>query len=114
MRNWTIETVNCGSVGNIKLGNLKVMFNEHDGVEAIKFIKTSILSGITRSKWVKGVTLDGLSNWEGGDLIQDALSEVSIDDREFIMTGITPKEWDSVYDEEKHTLVTTNNNITKE
>jgi hypothetical protein len=92
-KDWSIETVNCGNVGNIHFGNLKVMFNEHDGVVAIKFVKTSPFTGITRSKWVKGVTLDGLSDWEAGELIQDALSEVSVDDREFIKTGITPLEW---------------------
>jgi len=75
---------------------------------------TSIISGITRTKNIP-VTKSQIYNWKiAGVLIQNAMPEISVNDREFIMTGITPEEWDSVCDEEKHTLVTTNNNITKE
>jgi len=35
-----------------------------------------------------------------GMLIQDAMPNVSVDEREFIMTGITPEEWDSTFNEE--------------
>lgn len=31
--------------------------------------------------------------WLSGMLIQDAMPNVSPDDREFIKTGITPEEW---------------------
>lgn len=33
--------------------------------------------------------------WQGGLLIQYAMPNLSADDREFLMTGITPEEWDA-------------------
>jgi len=32
--------------------------------------------------------------WCAGTLIQKAMPQLSPDEREFIMTGITPQEWD--------------------
>jgi hypothetical protein len=32
--------------------------------------------------------------WKGGMLIQDAMPNLSADAREFVMTGITPYEWE--------------------
>lgn len=40
------------------------------------------------------VTDDQLEAWQGGMLIQDAMPNLSPDDREFLMTGITPEEWE--------------------
>jgi len=31
--------------------------------------------------------------WEGGMLAQDAMPNLTADEREFVMTGITPYEW---------------------
>lgn len=31
--------------------------------------------------------------WCNGELIQNAMPNISADEREFIMTGITPDEW---------------------
>jgi hypothetical protein len=33
-------------------------------------------------------------------LIQEAMPNLSADDREFIMTGITPEEWNSAFPDE--------------
>lgn len=38
--------------------------------------------------------------WAAGALIQDAFPELSDDEREFIMTGITPQEWDAEFKDE--------------
>ena len=38
--------------------------------------------------------------WEGicsGLHIQDAFPQLSADDREFLLTGITPEEWDAAF-----------------
>lgn len=35
--------------------------------------------------------------WEYGRFIQDAFHFLSADEREFIMTGLTRKDWDSMY-----------------
>lgn len=38
-----------------------------------------------------------LNNWKNGMLIQNAFPMLNADQREFIMTGITPKDWDSMW-----------------
>jgi hypothetical protein len=38
--------------------------------------------------------VEALSQWQNGDLIQDAFPSLCPEDREFIMTGLTPMEWD--------------------
>ena len=43
------------------------------------------------------VTQEQLSSWESGTLIQNAMPHLTPDEREFIMTGITPEEWDSAF-----------------
>jgi hypothetical protein len=40
------------------------------------------------------VTQEQIDKWEGGMKIQDAMPNIASDEREFIMTGITPTEWD--------------------
>lgn len=40
-----------------------------------------------------------LKRWAAGALIQDAFPELNDDEREFIMTGITPTEWDEEFRE---------------
>ena len=42
-----------------------------------------------------------LAAWQGGMLIQDAMPNLSADEREFVMTGITPYEWDNMFEEEE-------------
>lgn len=59
----------------------------------------SLLTGKTHS-----MTLDitpeayitGLVQWEQGMLIQKAFPTLTADEREFIMTGTTPEEWDAL------------------
>lgn len=38
-----------------------------------------------------------LADWESGTLAQNAFPQLSAEDREFIMTGITPTEWDDLF-----------------
>ena len=61
--------------------------------------KTSILSGKTRTK-DSNVNRSQIDKWVAGMLIQDAMPNVSVDEREFIMTGSTPEEWDLYFNEE--------------
>ena len=61
--------------------------------------KTSILSGITRTKEINVIQSQS-AKWVAGMLIQDAMPNVSVDEREFIMTGSTPEEWDLYFNEE--------------
>jgi hypothetical protein len=44
------------------------------------------------------VTQEQIKDWEGGSLIQDAMPDLTPDEREFIMTGITQEEWESKWE----------------
>ena len=57
--------------------------------------KTSMLSGNTSSMDID-VSQDQIDLWQGGSLIQNVMPNLSTDEREFIMTGVTPEEWDSM------------------
>tara|TARA_R110002020_G_scaffold39654_2_gene117597 strand:+ start:759 stop:944 length:186 start_codon:yes stop_codon:yes gene_type:complete len=57
--------------------------------------KTSMLSGNTSSMDID-VSQDQIDLWQGGSLIQNVMPDLSADEREFIMTGVTPEEWDSI------------------
>lgn len=54
--------------------------------------KKSSLTGIISSREID-VTQAQLDNWALGTFIQDAMPHLSTNDREFIMTGVTPEEW---------------------
>ena len=61
----------------------------------MKITRTSAISGATRTREID-VTQAELDDYLGGELIQRAMPNVSADDREFIMTGITPEEWEAL------------------
>ena len=42
------------------------------------------------------VTDEQLAEWQNGSLIQNVMPHLSPDQREFLMTGITPEEWEEV------------------
>lgn len=54
--------------------------------------RTSPFSGKTVDREIP-VTQEQINNWQSGTLIQDAMPNVSSEDREFLITGITPEEW---------------------
>lgn len=58
-------------------------------------IKTSPFSGKAH-RMVINVTDAQLDEWQQGALIQDVMPQLNADEREFIMTGITPEEWASL------------------
>ena len=58
--------------------------------------RTSPFSGITNSMEI-AVTQAQLDAWESGTLIQDAMPNLSADEREFIKTGITAEEWEELF-----------------
>jgi hypothetical protein len=62
----------------------------------MQITRTSMFSGITRTQEIP-VTQEQLDAWASGVLIQKAMPQLSDDEREFIMTGITAEEWDSVF-----------------
>ena len=61
--------------------------------------KKSRLSGIESSMEIN-VEPHQIAAWENGVLIQCAMPDLTDDEREFIMTGITPSEWTGVFGED--------------
>ena len=61
----------------------------------MKITRTSRISAETNVMDID-ITQEQLALWESGRvLIQDAMPNIGSDEREFIMTGITPQEWDN-------------------
>ena len=59
--------------------------------------RKSPFSGETNTKEIN-VTVDQLEAWQNGELIQNAMPNLSADDREFIRIGITAKEWADTFE----------------
>jgi len=57
--------------------------------------KVSMLSKIERSLDLD-VTAEEINAWRSGMLIQDAMPRLNENEREFIISGITKEEWDSM------------------
>jgi len=61
--------------------------------------RTSEFSGITR-EFDLPVTVEQMGRFESGlETLQDIFPHLSVDDREFIKTGITAQEWDQMFSE---------------
>ena len=45
------------------------------------------------------VTEEQLQRHRNGELIQDVFPHLPAEEREFIMSGITPEEWEKIYGE---------------
>ena len=58
----------------------------------MKITRTSMFSGVERTLDLP-ITEAQLSDWKAGTLIQKAMPQLSADDREFVMTGVTAQEW---------------------
>ena len=57
--------------------------------------RTSPMTGMINTMDV-AVTEVQIARWRGGMLIQDAMPDLSVDEREFIMTGMTPADWENM------------------
>ena len=66
----------------------------------MKVIRTSPFSGNTNVMEID-VTQEQIALWESGTLIQNAMPHLTPDEREFIMTGITPDEWNNAFSDEE-------------
>lgn len=58
----------------------------------MKVSMTSPLSGQTNVMELP-ITPEQLRRWEQGEFVQDVFPHLTADQREFLMTGITPEEW---------------------
>ena len=62
--------------------------------------RKSQLSGKTNTLEI-AVTTEQLEAWKAGALIQNAMPNLTSDEREFIKTGITADEWDTLFEGEE-------------
>ena len=62
----------------------------------MRITKVSKLTGKTHSLEID-VTDHMIERWQGGALIQECMPHLNADEREFIMTGITPREWHDAF-----------------
>lgn len=62
----------------------------------MQITRKSILSGIVRTREID-ITPGQFAAWQQGLPIQDVAPHLSADDREFVMTGITPDEWEAAF-----------------
>lgn len=63
-------------------------------------VRTSMVSGKVREKDLD-ITEEQILAYNNGALVQNAFPNLNEDDREFLMTGITPDEWDSLWGSEE-------------
>lgn len=78
------------------VGNLWVRPIEN----GLLIIQTSPLTGKDHEMFMD-ITREQLTEYATTDrLIQDIFPDLTADEREFLMTGITPSEWDQMFGEE--------------
>ena len=58
----------------------------------MEITRTSVVSGLTTTRDLP-ITEAQLKVWQDGALVQDAFPHLSLEDREFFLTGITESEW---------------------
>jgi hypothetical protein len=61
------------------------------------------LCDVTKETYKVTVPKAGVEAWLSGMHIQDAMPGVSPDDREFLMSGISPAGWDRIFKDEDDT-----------
>jgi len=60
--------------------------------------RKNIFTGQSRSLDLD-VTQEQLNRWKGGEKIQNVFPHLSVDEREFLMTGIIGEEWNELTEE---------------
>lgn len=65
----------------------------------MEITRKSLFSGVVRTRELD-ITQEQIDEWENGALIQNVFPHLSADDREFLMTGMAPDEWDALTKEE--------------
>ena len=63
----------------------------------MKITRTSMFTGVIHTLEIN-VTPEQIARWQGGELIQNAMPNLTPDEREFIKTGVTAEEWEALFD----------------
>lgn len=67
--------------------------------------RKSVISGVERNRDIP-VNPDDLIAWERGlGSVHDVMPYLNDIDREFILSGITPEEWDSAFSEQIEDII---------
>jgi len=43
------------------------------------------------------VTMEQIQRWENGGLVQDVFPQLNADQREFLISGMLPREWEKLF-----------------
>lgn len=62
----------------------------------MKVTRTSTITGITRTLELNCTEVQ-LVDWACGKLAQNAFPQLTPDEREFIISGVTPDEWNAAF-----------------
>lgn len=66
----------------------------------MKIKRQNPITGVTNELEIN-VTKEQIADWESGTLIQKAMPNLTPEEREFIVSGILPEEWDDLFPEEE-------------
>ena len=73
------------------------------GVHTMLITMKSMYTGMRHTREIP-VTQAQIDARDGGELIQDCMSNLTPDEREFLMTGITPEEWAAIMRDQPETV----------
>jgi len=62
--------------------------------------RRSIISGKVNTMNID-CTEEQLSRHKMGELVQDVFPNLSVEEREFLISGVTPEEWDNTFEDSK-------------
>ena len=62
--------------------------------------RRSIISGKVNTMNID-CTEEQLNRHKMGELVQDVFPNLSVEEREFLISGVTPEEWDATFEDSK-------------
>jgi len=62
--------------------------------------RRSIISGEVNTMNID-CTEEQLNRHKMGELVQDVFPNLSVEEREFLISGVTPEEWDATFEDSK-------------
>jgi len=62
--------------------------------------RRSIISGKVNTMNID-CTEEQLNRHKMGELVQDVFPNLSVEEREFLISGVTPEEWDNAFEDSK-------------
>lgn len=80
------------------LGTTITKFNEADGTCEVQ--RNSPLTNGTVTRTLK-LTRDQFIRWQRGELIQRAMPQLTPDEREFLLTGMSDADWDEEFGDDE-------------